>query len=530
MKHSLPTSQDKPTARCKVAAPLLPVLDVPGTDDKAMEEARAHLAGCSYCQAEYAAYRQIDAALERHLSPPAMPRFQTGEIVQDFFASLHISEEARLQQQAAEEEKAVPLPIPRRETPRHPGGRRRFAAGLASLAALLVIALISGAIFRYAGWGIGTTSPGPGTPYDAKTLYDVAMVSPEEGWAVGQSFTFTVTKEHPEGVNERGNVLILHYLHGSWSAVDVPVEGTLTSISMVSAADGWAVGYYSGGQQQTPLLLHYDGRRWQQVTIAAQTGQPWQVQMLSATDGWMAGQHFTQAGQALSSVWHYDGQTWTPQALPATLNRYLGVDSQMVSNLSMLSATDGWALGTRTFYLSGRSTVLLHYTGGQWNVDRVFSNVSGSSLSMLSATDGWMTGQNVQPDTTTPGGTATPLLLHYSGGQWKDVTSSVKDASKIEGLGAVSMRAADDGWMIVIDHDHEDFPSLFHFDGTQWTNAHLPTPPNTSAGGIGRVTMLSAAEGWAVGDHELVTHPGYVSLTRPVIFHYLNGTWKLVKQ
>src|SRR5690348_2763264 len=87
MKPTEPTAQPNATARCKTFAALLPVLDLSGGDARAVEEAREHLTGCAYCQAQQVAYRQLDAALYRHLSPPATPRYQTEEIVADIFAT-----------------------------------------------------------------------------------------------------------------------------------------------------------------------------------------------------------------------------------------------------------------------------------------------------------------------------------------------------------------------------------------------------------------------------------------------------------
>jgi len=63
----------------------------------------------------------------------------------------------------------------------------------------------------------------------ADGFQDIDMVSPEEGWIVGDS-------------------AVLHYLSGTWTfqpvpSTDCPGGTFLNSLAMVSALDGWAVGY-----------------------------------------------------------------------------------------------------------------------------------------------------------------------------------------------------------------------------------------------------------------------------------------------
>jgi hypothetical protein len=194
----------------------------------------------------------------------------------------------------------------------------------------------------------------------------------------------------------------------------------------------------------------------------------------------------------------------------------------------MLSATDGWALAIRVGNLSS-DTFLLHYTDEQWKVEHVFEGVTAFLLPMLSDTDGWLVGSTQGVDTSKAGN---QLLMHYTTGQWKDVTSSLPNVSKIIAVEVMSMRAANDGWVMVIynSENGQVARKLLHYDGTGWTEAPLPAIPNTSTWDIRHITMLSASEGWAVGEHEVKDAPGYVTLVRPVIFHFLNGMWSIASE
>jgi hypothetical protein len=281
MKRTEALFQGKPTIHCKAFAPLLPVLDAPGVESTAVAEARAHLAHCSYCQAQHAAYQQVDTALRRYLSPPGTPRYRTEQILHDLEAMTGLVKE---KSPPASRDGVAPSPIPGSVPPHRPGRVRPVLSGLASLAAMLVIVLLAVTFFAHHP-GLGTTgaSPSGANAFSESTLGDIAMVSPTEGWAVGGISTFVKpTKQNP-GQPASGKVVLRHYLHGAWSSVDLPLDGYLSSISMDSPTDGWAVGQTPGqGQvQPTPLLLHYDGQTWKPVIIPAQYGQPQQVQMLS---------------------------------------------------------------------------------------------------------------------------------------------------------------------------------------------------------------------------------------------------------
>ena len=75
-----------------------------------------------------------------------------------------------------------------------------------------------------------------------RALHAIDLVSPDDGWAVGQ-----------EGV-------ILHWDGHAWSQVVSPVTATrLHDVDMVSPTDGWAVGDYPG------IILRWDGVHWSLV-------------------------------------------------------------------------------------------------------------------------------------------------------------------------------------------------------------------------------------------------------------------------
>jgi photosystem II stability/assembly factor-like uncharacterized protein len=79
----------------------------------------------------------------------------------------------------------------------------------------------------------------------------------------------------------------------------------ITSISLDSSSDGWAVGALttptSGVAGTNNLYLHYTGGQWTQMNGPAGDGQL-TVFMLSASDGWAVGDN--------AAILHYQNGAW----------------------------------------------------------------------------------------------------------------------------------------------------------------------------------------------------------------------------
>ena len=102
-------------------------------------------------------------------------------------------------------------------------------------------------------------SPNPGADWDY--LYSVSAISAAGAWAVGYDSL-------PVGSGtEISGTLILHWNGHAWSRVSSPNPSRdlnqLDGVSVVSAKNAWAVGYdqtAAGGYE--PLILHWNGKTW----------------------------------------------------------------------------------------------------------------------------------------------------------------------------------------------------------------------------------------------------------------------------
>ncbi len=82
-------------------------------------------------------------------------------------------------------------------------------------------------------------------------------------------------------------------------------KGFLNGILQIAPQDVWAV----GGTGEKPLLLHWDGRSWQQPAIPQESGELNSVTAFGPDDVWVAGRDPDKPGGV--SVLHWDGRTWT---------------------------------------------------------------------------------------------------------------------------------------------------------------------------------------------------------------------------
>ncbi len=110
---------------------------------------------------------------------------------------------------------------------RQAGAKPNRAPWLIGSSLTVVLALVLAIVIFY--------RPVPGGYMTSHYFGSVAMVSPTDGWAVGDT--------------------IRHYSGGRWTPVSSPASAELSSVAMVSATDGWAVG-------ESGTILHYSGEQW----------------------------------------------------------------------------------------------------------------------------------------------------------------------------------------------------------------------------------------------------------------------------
>lgn len=347
------------------------------------------------------------------------------------------------------------------------------------------------------GWSIVASPNGPTSSLN--TLNSVAVVSPNDVWAVGSYINTNV------GAYQ---TLIEHWNGASWSIVPSPNatgDSILASVSVISANDIWAVGdYYDNSMSLFQTLTeHWNGTAWSVVSspnVGTRGDFLTSVSVVSTNDVWAVGYYYTTTQSGTKTLTeHWDGTTWNVVSSPngngndASNNSLLGV--------SVVSANDVWAVGNYTDPSFNYLTLIEHWNGTAWSIvlspnPSTYNNVL-NAISVRSANDIWAVG--VYAHTTPSGTTGDTLIIHWNGSVWSVVSSPNVTGSNE--LYAVSAASTNNVWAVgeYYDSTNSKYQTLTeHWDGTAWSIVPSPNTPTGTNWLLG-VATVSSNEVWAVG-------------------------------
>jgi hypothetical protein len=171
--------------------------------------------------------------------------------------------------------------------------------------------------------------------------------TPDDVWAVGDG----------RSVGGPYRILLAHWDGSTWSNVDVPSPGAndfLRGVAAVSSNDVWAAGeWYDLTEGTQPLLLHWDGLSWTQYPLPVFPEGAANLEDIfagSVDDIWAVGTHATNAGVPRPLILHWDGVKWeqTPGAPDLEYEWFRGVTGA--------GSCDVWAVGQ---YFDGAQTATL---------------------------------------------------------------------------------------------------------------------------------------------------------------------------
>lgn len=283
---------------------------------------------------------------------------------------------------------------------------------------------------------------------------------------------------------------------------------TFNSIAMVSPNEGWIVG--GSGSHAGPLIVHYlNGSLFQANVVAPPSGWPplslQHVVMSSATEGWAVGPVEGLCPSTL--LLHYTRGQWK---LDSTMT------GTTLDPISMLSPTDGWAIGEQEACGQGSyKPVLFHYNGTTWTPVQLPADViQVTGVSMTSATDGWAVGTRQNENSN--------LLLHYDGQTWSEVNTTGIAQYGVN-LGDITMISATNGWLVGVQNQGPNATVsgslLFHYDGKQWSKVNTPLDA-IQQGAVLSLSLASSGDGWLAGRKVLDGETFFLQLS--------GGTWKKV--
>lgn len=325
-------------------------------------------------------------------------------------------------------------------------------------------------------WQAAPSANGGG---DFNSLNGLALVAPNDGWAVGQS---------RENYNY-ARTLMEHWDGTRWSIVPSPNPGTgvsnwLEDVAAVTSDDVWAVGHIGEWDLNSQvLILRWDGTAWSQMLVPI-LGELDSVAAASADDVWAVGYQIGSSNQALTI--HWDGTAWSQVPVPYPITHAL-------SDVAVSSANDVWAVGEGAV----GDGLVLHWDGTQWRESLSFHDPylshSLTGVAAASANNVWVVGYtyaDLNPEKT--------FVLHWDGAGWHEVNSADPPLLAYNRLYDIVALAPDDIWAV---GTAGLLPYAQHWDGTQWSA--ISSPDLGASAGILYGVAAHGTDLWTVGYHAI---------------------------
>jgi hypothetical protein len=399
------------------------------------------------------------------------------------------------------------------------------ALGMCSaLVAASVVLLVTGgcavpATTSTARAPVATSAPaGPAalgsTGYHADgTLQAVAATSAANAWAVGD-------------LGQENTPLIVHWNGAKWSRVPAgaPADTLLHAVAASSPGNAWALGETyppTGSPRQIPVILHWNGRAWRQVHSPALSGAFLaSVSVTSPANAWVIGSYFTSANRSAGSTrpiaLHWNGSAWrrAPLPLPA------GAAAEL-NGVSATSASNAWAIGA---FLSKQGNpsagFVLHWDGSSWTQVPSAPASAGEPIAVAAtATDyAWLADSATASEFAWPGGRVAGL---WNGRDWATVPIPLVQThnggrgglvSALAAAGHVAWMAGDYCTTPTLCGNGPLLPFLLRWTGGAWQ----PTPPPANDLNIFGLAVTSSTNAWAVG---------YTQPHTTLILHWNGAKW-----
>lgn len=529
---------------CAAFGPLLEAYYHHALEPHAARAVAEHAAGCSLCGAALERFAATDQLIADAPMPAPGPELRQRLAARIATARAHRTEHSPgLAPSLPAERTAVVQDMNDTDANNQRGtgpgiptragkGVQRMRVLLGTAAAALIVALLAGMLLTRMHAPLGQTNGGHGNFSPAKGACAprditahlpkdgefgvLAMVSPNEGWALG------AVTDPVSGISERS--LILRYKNCTWTALPTSYPGVgLSSISMGSPADGWAIGSTDGG---APFALHYTNGVWKPVSppgadVFHGLFSYRAVHMLSADEGWIGvNLEKDSQGNPSSGLLHFTNGKWSKVDTPFAV----------MSTVLPIAPADAWVVGYAT--KTAQAPDMYHYQAGTWTQMAAPPGIDIFTLRMVSPNNIWASG--VRDARNSSGFEA--AVAHYDGSQWRQVPVSASGSPEdVEAFdqGASWAFAKYDPSVTTGNAPPANNPptivsAQYQHDDT-WQHVAWPF---TNLSLIDSLTRVSADEYWAIGYYYVLhqTPTGNGSFTGAgysvgVLLYFANGAW-----
>lgn len=233
----------------------------------------------------------------------------------------------------------------------------------------------------------------------------------------------------------------------------------LSNVVAIGRGDAWAVGvtFYRNGATR-PLVLHWNGSAWGKLTIPAPAGfEPDGVAASSATDVWIFGA-FDRGGEE-AMVW--SGHSWTSMTLPAPFAAFGG-------SIMVLSRSDVWANnGDDCTAENSCTTSVWHWNGATWTSIRLSGRFE--DLTRAGGRAWVLTLTNLR--TPSGGPTGKPVIYRTDGAALQRVSAP---SQRLWDFAHLAASPSGQLWLLGHPGYNRNTALLFHYKGGCWTDTKVP--------------------------------------------------------
>jgi hypothetical protein len=231
---------------------------------------------------------------------------------------------------------------------------------------------------------------------------------------------------------------IEHWDGQQWNVVSSPMLSTASLFGMaaISRNDIWIVGsQITNSALGATLIEHWNGQQWGIVASPNESSvenRLSSVTVLSSKNVWAVGDYSNNHGIFQTLTEHWDGMQWSIVASPNT-----GTLDNVLNGVSAVASSNIYAVGfykvetQSSFYFQ---TLIERWNGTKWRV--VPSPHSGTpgdtldSVAAVSANNVWAVGSYSTPGTL-------PLIVHWNGTAWQAVSNPSTAPTSV--LGSVTV-------------------------------------------------------------------------------------------
>jgi hypothetical protein len=367
-------------------------------------------------------------------------------------------------------------------------------------------------------------------------LASVTCASASDCWAVGlaQSKTSFATKR-------ARHALIEHWNGIAWAEIPSVNAGTTPENALVgvtcvpAAADCWAVGYYFQGSFNIGTLTErWNGSSW--TSTPSPNRPPTEaynslndVTCVSASDCWAVGSYVGDDLRNRTVIEHWNGAAWSLVSSPNTS----ATEDNFLLSVTCASSSECWAVGAyRSANNSQLQTLAVRWDGTAWSiVNSPDANTNNdnvlNSVTCVSASDCWAVGYayNDNSITVTGGNAAETLIEHWNGTSWSIFTSPNTSTTESNFLSGVTCVSAADCWAVgqYVSTSGPNQTLTEHWNGTAWAVVASPNVEGGDRDFLYAVSCVSSTDCWAAGSYYTAAN-----LQQTLIERWNGTTWSVV--